>query len=161
MSRCANNLLWNDLPFLGNADGCSRAILRNELRLELELEWYRCEAHPSRGAIAGNLLTFLRLPALARVAASLRHIKRPSSISQFVTGTKSIWSAARAGLDSTKLELTVPDLPINTGLDGILCWRGSTYRIRDIIVSKESAGTICPNAYPVLTRRDPNIRQMV
>ncbi len=89
------------------------------------------------GAIAKNLKTVPRLPAIARAANSLRHIKSPSTIAQFVTGAKSIWSAAGADFESTQLKVTVVDLPIGTGLEGSLYWGESTYRARDIILTKD------------------------
>jgi hypothetical protein len=89
------------------------------------------------GAVAKNLKTVPRLGAITRAAARLRHIKSPSTLAQFATGAKSIWNAAGADVESTKLKVTVVDLPIGAGLEGSLYWGESTYRARDIILTKD------------------------
>lgn len=89
------------------------------------------------GSVAKGLKTVPRLGAMARAAASLRHIKSPSTLASFVTGAKSVWTAAGADFESTDLKVTVVDLPIGAGLEGSLYWGESKYRALDIILTKD------------------------
>ncbi|MDZ7637550.1 MAG: hypothetical protein U5J83_04775 [Bryobacterales bacterium] len=89
------------------------------------------------GAVAKNLKSVPRLTAMARAAAAMRHIKSPSALATFATSAKSIWAAAGADMESTKLKVTVVDLPIGAGLEGSLYWGESTYKAHDIIMTKD------------------------